>query len=344
MSERRDERLEITLEPDAAAMQLSILNEVRSDHRKGRNVGQSNKADNGAPSIVAVSQRMCQVLETCDLFAGCDEPVLVTGETGTGKELISKRIHAISRRQPGPFVPINCAAVPEELFEREFFGHVRGAFTGSSASTIGYVEKARGGTLFLDEIGELPISMQPKLLRLLEDGSYHRLGDPQIRFSDVRIVAATNYNLKVLVDENRFRADLRFRLIGLEIEIPPLRSRRQDIVPLIRHFLSILLGREVKISEFLDHHEIESVCRHSWPGNARELLALARKLRWRKQLPNLDHEIKRLLDVREESKRIAAKPTQSELILRLERNGGNKAQLARQLGVSRSTVYRWLTA
>jgi len=142
---------------------------------------------------------MCQVLDTCDLFAGCDEPVIVTGETGTGKELISRRIHAVGRRQPGPFVPVNCAAVPGELFEREFFGHVRGAFTGSSASSMGYVEKARGGTLFLDEIGELPMSMQPKLLRLLEDGSYYRLGDPEIRQSDARIVAATNTDLKALV-------------------------------------------------------------------------------------------------------------------------------------------------
>ncbi|MDD5720009.1 MAG: sigma 54-interacting transcriptional regulator [Candidatus Krumholzibacteria bacterium] len=292
---------------------------------------------------MAVSQAMNQVLQACDHFASCEDPVLVTGETGTGKELICRRLHLMSRRFRSPFVAVNCAAIPSDLFERKFFGHNRGAFTGATEPARGFVEQARGGTLFLDEIGDLPPVLQPKLLRLLDDGGYYRLGDPMPRQADVRIVAATNADLNDLIRNGRFRLDLKFRLMGLDIHIPPICRRRQDIVPLLVLFLQRILARPVDIREFLNQEEVETVCRHRWPGNARELLVLARKLRWRSVLPFIEMEIENILSIRDPETLQRLKLSRSELQRQLAVNGGNKAKLAKKLGVARSTVYRWLT-
>ena len=194
---------------------------------------------------------MTRVLQLCDHYAVSDEPVLVTGETGTGKDLVCRRLHARSRRWAKPFVAVNCAAIPANLFERELFGNARGAYTGASTTGEGWIDQATGGTLFLDEIGELETPMQAKLLRLLDQGDFFRVGDPHVRRADVRIVAATNADLSACVAQGRFRADLRYRLIGLEIVIPPLRKRRRDIIPLLQHFLTQLVGHDADITDYL---------------------------------------------------------------------------------------------
>lgn len=292
--------------------------------------------------IVAVSRAMKEVLQACDHFARCEEPVLVTGETGTGKELICRRLHLMSRRFRGPFLAVNCAAIPPELCEREFFGHVRGAYTGATDTSRGLVDQAGGGTLFLDEIGDLPLSLQPKVLRLLDGGGYSRLGDPTPQQSNVRIVAATNADIDGLIRNGRFRLDLKYRLMGLDICIPPIRKRRQDIVPLLTHFLKRMLDCPIDIREYLGQEELEAVCRHPWPGNARELLILARKLRWRKTLPYVEGEIATILALKNTEAQQRLKLSQEELRWQLSINGGNKAKLAKKLGVARSTIYRRL--
>jgi len=294
------------------------------------------------PEIIAVAPAMVEVLLACEHLARCDEPVLVSGETGCGKELISRRLHLRSARRQGPFVAVNCAAIPEELFEREFFGHAKSAYTGAATAGPGYVDRAAGGTLFLDEIGDMSLAMQPKLLRLLDNRQYYRVGDPQVRCANFRIIAATNADLSELVALRRFRPDLLYRLAGLEIRIPPLRKRRKDIMPLLVHFVEQLIGRRVDIADYLTQDELEHVCRYAWPGNVRELSAVARKLVWRKELPYLESGLRDFAASGAAATRSPARPEPRELTERLLAVGNNKALLARELGVARSTLYRWL--
>jgi transcriptional regulator with PAS, ATPase and Fis domain len=277
--------------------------------------------------IVATSAEMRHLLATCDRYAGLDVPILVTGETGTGKELIVWRLHNRGKHRDGPLVAVNCAAIPHEIFERELFGHARGAYTGAENNGPGLVAQAEGGTLLLDEIGDLPPMLQPKLLRLLENGTYRRLGDPTERHAHIRLVAATNANLARMTDDGSFRADLLYRLRELEISIPPLRLRRADIVPLFEHFLELMEGRRIEIGEVLTVAEIDNLKSAHLPGNARELRQLAR-------LTLLDADIAYSLEPCPEDG--------SNLDDVLEKCGGNKAEAARRLGISRSTLYRRL--
>jgi len=200
--------------------------------------------------IVHTSGVMRDLIQLCDLCAGGSDPVLIVGETGTGKELIARRVHEHSDRSDRSLVTVNVAAIAPSMFEREFFGHTKGSFSGAVRDGKGFAASADGGTLFLDEIGELPREMQPKLLRLIQDGTYQALGDPQLRRSDLRLVAATNADLKGMVDRGEFRSDLYFRLKVLELHIPPVRERRDDILLLLRHFLGMASGRPVEPVEF----------------------------------------------------------------------------------------------
>jgi len=223
----------------------------------------------GAP--VAESEAMQQVLERVRSVAKTGATVLLLGETGVGKEVIARYLHTLSARAEQPLVRVNCASIPSELFESEFFGHVRGAFTGAHRERRGRFELADGGTLFLDEIGEIPLALQPKLLRALQEGEVERVGDDRTRKVDVRIIAATNRDLHLEVDEGRFRADLYYRLGVFPIEVPPLRERSQDIVPLARIFLrrhAAQLGREGLV---IGSREADELHRYDWPGNVREL-------------------------------------------------------------------------
>ena len=204
--------------------------------------------------------------------------VLITGESGTGKELVARAIHRSSPRSDHDLVAINTAAIPAELLETELFGHEKGAFTGAEAQRIGRFEQAQGGTLFLDEIGDMPLALQTRLLRVLSDGSFYRVGGRQQRVADVRVIAATNQNLMVQVNKGKFREDLFHRLNVIEIPLPPLRERREDILELVRAFLdqaSIELGTEAKI---LDPFCEEIFVNADWPGNVRQLENLCRRL------------------------------------------------------------------
>ena len=224
----------------------------------------------GAPAIVAESDAMRRVVQQVRIVAPTDATVLITGESGTGKEVVARAIHEQGPRRTKPMIRVNCGAVPEALFESEFFGHVRGAFTGALKDRIGRFELADGGTLFLDEVGEIPLAMQAKLLRVVQEREFERVGDGKTRHVDVRIVAATNRDLQAEVDAGRFRQDLYYRLGVFPIELPPLRERIADIAPLAEHFLR---GSQRRADQplRLDRHAMRQLEAHSWPGNVREL-------------------------------------------------------------------------
>jgi two-component system NtrC family response regulator len=211
---------------------------------------------------------MRRVLQLVDRVATSDTTLLVTGETGTGKELVARRLHARSRRASGPFVVINCAAIPAELLESELFGHEKGTFTGATRARPGHFRQADSGTVFLDEIAELPPAVQGRLLRVLQEGTVDVLGADKPAHVDVRVVAATNRDLHDLVAEGRFREDLLYRLAVVEVALPPLRERQEEIEPLVRHFVAELsAGRDLTVDDEL----VTALRARAWPGNVREL-------------------------------------------------------------------------
>jgi transcriptional regulator with GAF, ATPase, and Fis domain len=221
--------------------------------------------------IVGQSAALRKVLKRIDLVAGTDSTVLITGESGTGKELIARAIHERSHRRKGPLVTVNCTAIPESLFESEFFGYVRGAFTGAMRDKAGRFELANGGTLFLDEIGELPLAMQAKLLRILQEREVERIGDTLSRKLNIRIIAATNRDLGVAIEEGSFRQDLFYRLGVFIIENPSLRDRREDIPLLAAHFIQAAARRLNRPTWGLTEDAACLLAAYDWPGNIREL-------------------------------------------------------------------------
>lgn len=221
--------------------------------------------------IVGQSEPILKIIRQIDVVAPTDASVLIHGESGTGKELIARAIHQASRRSAHPLIRVNCAAIPAELFESEFFGHIRGAFTGAVRDRVGRFELADGGTLFLDEIGEIPLDLQSKLLRVLQEGQFERVGEERTRKVDVRIVAATNRNLHEEVQAKRFREDLYFRLNVFPIQSPALRDRQVDIAPLAMHFINEI-GKRLKLpGRRLRSVDMARLQRYPWPGNIREL-------------------------------------------------------------------------
>ncbi len=221
--------------------------------------------------IVGSSEPLMAIIRQIQLVAPTDASVFISGESGTGKELVAREIHRRSRRRDRPMIKVNCAAIPGELYESEFFGHVRGAFTGAVKNRAGRFQAADTGTLFLDEVGELPLSLQGKLLRVLQEGAYERIGDDTTRNVDVRIIAATNRNIKQDIEAGRFRRDLYYRLNVFPIEIPSLRQRREDIRPLAFHFLhDILAGMNLGPKHITDEG-MNRLLSYDWPGNVREL-------------------------------------------------------------------------
>src|SRR5271168_1183439 len=227
--------------------------------------------DSGSPCIVGNSEALRRVLGMVRMVAPTDATVLINGETGTGKELIAEAIHKWSNRSEGPFVKVNCAAIPAGLLESEMFGHERGAFTGAVARNIGRFERANGGTLCLDEIGDLPLELQPKILRVMQERQFERLGSATTIRADVRVICATHQNLVEMIDEQRFRADLFYRLSVFPIELPPLRDRPEDIRLLVHHFATDYAARMRKPIVAIADQFMEALSRHSWPGNVREL-------------------------------------------------------------------------
>jgi formate hydrogenlyase transcriptional activator len=221
--------------------------------------------------IIGAEGGLRQVWEAIRLVAPADAAVLIHGETGTGKELIARAIHDQSRRCHRPYIKVNCAAIPAGLLESELFGHERGAFTGALAQTTGRFQLADRGTLFLDEVGDLPLEVQPKLLRVLQEQEFERLGSSRTIRVDVRVVAATNLDLMQMVRERRFRADLFYRLNVFPISIPPLRERSQDIPDLVWHFVGRFAARMNKDIRVIPEEVMEMLRFHHWPGNIREL-------------------------------------------------------------------------
>lgn len=221
-------------------------------------------------SLLGRSDTMRELFMQISRVASSEAAVLVNGETGTGKELVAQEIHVASRRSKGPFIVVDCASLPENLLEAELFGHARGAFTGAIAMRAGSIESAHGGTVFLDEVGELPLSMQPKLLRVLESRTVRRIGETDHRPVDVRFVSATHRDLETMVAQGQFREDLFFRLSVLPLTVPPLRERSDDVGLLLSHFLQGVAG--------LDAPTLELVASQRWPGNVRQLKSFAERV------------------------------------------------------------------
>ena len=221
--------------------------------------------------LIGSSEKFQDVLDEVRVVAQAECSVLLHGETGTGKEVIAHAIHDSSPRQRGPFVALNCAAIPGPLLESELFGHEKGAFTGAIAQTIGRFQAAHGGTLFLDEIGDLPLELQPKLLRVLQEQQYERLGSTRTIRTDVRVIAATNQDLSRMVEEKTFRADLYYRLSVFPINLPPLRERKDDIPSLVNYFMRRFSRQMGKSIDQVPDGVMEILQSYHWPGNIREL-------------------------------------------------------------------------
>src|SRR5499433_1373164 len=247
------------------AIQQAIGRDTIARHRR------ENDVQEGFNAIVGTSAALKTVLNEVKVVAPTDSTVLLLGETGTGKELIARAILNLSSRANRPFVKLNCAAIPSGLLESELFGHEKGAFTGAIARKIGRFELANGGTLFLDEVGDIPLELQPKLLRVVQEQEFERLGSTRTQRVDVRLVAATNRNLEQMVLDKQFREDLYFRLNVFPIRIPPLRDRAGDIPLLVRHYVDLYGQRMNKRIETIPEAAMAALCRYSWPGNIREL-------------------------------------------------------------------------
>ena len=245
--------------------------EQRHLERLNRYLQEEVQAAVGGEDLVGASDALRRVLKSVEQVASADSTVLVTGETGTGKELVARAVHRRSRRRDKVMVKVNCAAIPAGLIESELFGHERGAFTGAVSRRIGRFELAHAGTLFLDEIGELPLDLQPKLLRVLQDGEFERVGGTHTFKVDVRVIAATNRDLDRACREGRFRADLFYRLNVFPIPLPPLRERRDDVPRLVAHFVQKYASRLGKRIETIPSHMMAALGTYAWPGNVREL-------------------------------------------------------------------------
>jgi formate hydrogenlyase transcriptional activator len=228
-------------------------------------------AEPNLAGIVGQSSALRYVLQLVDMVALSDATVLLLGETGTGKELLAKAIHERSTRRKEGFITLNCAAIPSALFESELFGHERGAFTGAHIQKVGRLELANRGTLFLDEVGEMPIELQPKLLRALQERAYERVGSARTKSVDMRLVAATNCDLEQMMADKQFRSDLYYRLNVFPIQLPPLRERREDIPLLVEHFTRKYAERMGKQIETISAAMMQKLMRWDWPGNVREL-------------------------------------------------------------------------
>ena len=300
----------------------------------------------GFANIIGCDSKMVEVFRQIKDVSGYDYPVHIFGETGTGKELVANAIHSESLRAGNPFVPINCGALPEGLIESELFGHVKGAFSGAIRDKKGRFELADKGTIFLDEIAELPKLLQVKLLRFLQEGTFEKVGGEKTVSVDVRVISATNKDLKKEVQKGTFREDLFYRLNVIPIHIPPIRERKSDIPLLVDHFLSkapIIKGqRPVRISQ----EALNALMDYSWPGNVRELQNAVQfsivRCKGKVILPeDLPMELKGIAV--EKPKRGPLRKLDVHIVKdALEKTGGNKARAAKVLGVGRATLYRFL--
>lgn len=295
------------------------------------------------PGIIGRDPNLVRIFRKIYELCNFDYPVLITGETGTGKELVAHAVHSESKRASGPFIPINCGALPEALAESELFGHAKGAFSGAIRDKKGRFELAHGGTIFLDEVAELPKSIQVKILRVLEDGTFERVGGEKTHTVDVRVISATNRDLKEEVEKNNFREDLFYRLNVVPLHLPPLRERRKDIPLLINHFLDQARKQGQKAGRF-SKEASGLLVDYDWPGNIRELrsvtqYALAGSKADLIGPDDLPPELRTVKPQRGPGQRLDHETVQAALA----QCGGNKVKAARLLGIGRATLYRFLS-
>lgn len=299
--------------------------------------------------LVGTSRPMQDVVGMIRRVGPSDVPVIITGESGTGKELVARAIHRLSARKEAPFIALNCGAIPEGLLESELFGYEKGSFTGAVQQKKGRIESAQGGTLLLDEIGDIPLSLQVKLLRFLQDHEIHRLGGKDPISVDVRVLASTNVDLQEAINKGRFREDLFYRLCVVAIPIPRLKARGSDITLLARTFLMRFAEVQKKVLKGFTPQAIEALLAHSWPGNVRELenrVLRAVVMAEGKYVTPANLELKDISSVTSDSTplRVARDMHEKELVkVMLEKTNGNVSKVAIELGISRPTLYQLLS-
>ncbi len=310
-----------------------------------QDITESIRSRHGYSGIIGRDPRMRELFETIKDLASVSVPVLIQGESGTGKELVAAAIHNEGPRAKRPFVPVNCSALPEGLLESELFGHVRGSFTGAMRDKKGRFELAHGGTLFLDEVADLPKVVQAKLLRALQEGSFERVGDEKTFSVDVRLISATNRDLKTEVEKGNFRDDLYYRINVVPLHLPPLRERKNDIPLLVENFLE-RAAKEGQAYEGVTKEALAVMIDYPWPGNIRELQSAIRYalIKSKGKVIKLNHLPVELIGRKVEliargpSRKLSPQSVQSALT----QAGGNKAKAAKLLGVGRATLYRFL--
>ncbi len=346
---------EVLLKIRMAEERLRLQEERRALEAENARLRGESRTSVSVEGIIGKSERLKRVFNTIAKVADYKSTVLIGGESGTGKELVAKALHTMSSRSGGPFVPINCGAIPETLLESELFGHAKGAFTDATRHKVGLIEEADGGTLFLDEIGELPLSLQVKLLRFLQEDEIRRVGETRDIKVDVRVVAATARNLSDMVAEGTFREDLYYRLNVVQVELPPLRDRRDDIPLLAEHFVA-KFGERLGIGEMtIARDAMKALIDFQWPGNVRELentieraMVLAEGDRidldaLPEKVVNADPAERSLAFLDDElSIKKATRAIERELIRRsLEKTGGNRTRAAELLEIShRALLYK----
>jgi DNA-binding NtrC family response regulator len=325
--------------------QLELGRALRDSSRLASETSRLRARD--LPELVAESAAMRPVVRLMERVASSDAHVLITGEHGTGKEVVARWLHAASERAARPFVAVNAGGVSDGVFESELFGHVKGAFTDAKADRAGCFELAEGGTLFLDEIANMPLNQQAKLLRVLQAGEYHPVGSSRIRKADVRFLTATNLDVRREVAEGRFREDLLYRVNTVEIHLPPLRDRREDIAPLALHFVARLSVRQGRPPRPFSPQAARALLEHLWPGNVRELEHVVERALLLARGESIEIEDLALGAGRSDGaarfEQMTLEEAERHLIQRaLVRHGGQVSDTAKALGLSRSALYRRL--
>lgn len=317
---------------------LSEVDQLRAAKEKNINTEKNNE-------IISVNSKILELLKVVDKIASTDIPVIITGESGTGKELFANAIHSRSNRCDSPYIKINCASIPESLLESELFGHERGTFTDAKETRIGKFEIAEGGTIFFDEIGELNVGTQAKLLRVLQEKEFERLGSNLIRKMDVRFIAATNKDPNKLVKEGKFREDLYYRLSVVHLEIPKLEERKEDIIPLVNYFIKVFNVKYNKSVKTISDKVVSIFMTHLWPGNIRELKnCMERAVIFCDNdliLPeHLPMQYNRGVDFTStDIKAVYDKVTREVILNALSKAEGSRTKAAEILGINRRTLY-----
>jgi two-component system response regulator HydG len=339
--------------------ELRLVIERAMDHGRLREENRALKESLGVGfdtgDIIGRSRAMVEVLETVAMVAPTEATVLITGESGTGKELIAGAIHANSPRREKPFVKLNCAAITETLLESELFGHEKGAFTGADRRKEGRFRLAHGGSIFLDEISEMSVSMQAKLLRVLQEKEFQRVGGEEVLKVDVRVMAATNRDLKGEIETGRFREDLYYRLNVVTLSVPALRERREDIPILAQHFLQTFAKKNRKQIKGFTPRAMDCLVRYDWPGNVRELMNAVERgvILCRGEYVSEEDfplSVREAIDHKADTvgteERLGALPLEevekATILKTLESTGGNKSEAARRLGITRRTLHKKL--